>query len=62
MVVVPARQATQPDGIGSLESILGILKNLKFGLRPRIELGTYSGGRFRDATPHNNLAAEHQEM
>ncbi len=28
-VVVPARQATQPGGIGSLESILGLLKNLK---------------------------------
>ncbi len=28
-VVVPARQAMQPFGIGSLESILGILKSLK---------------------------------
>jgi hypothetical protein len=28
-VVVPARQATQPGGIGSLESILGLLKRLK---------------------------------
>jgi hypothetical protein len=29
-VVVPARQATtQPGGIGSLESILGLLKSLK---------------------------------
>jgi hypothetical protein len=28
-VVVPARQATQPGGIGSLESILGFLKSLK---------------------------------
>ncbi len=26
---VPARQATQPGGIGSLESILGLLKCLK---------------------------------
>jgi len=26
---VPARQATQPGGIGSLESILGLLKSLK---------------------------------
>jgi hypothetical protein len=26
-VVVPARQATQPGGIGSLESILGLLKS-----------------------------------
>ncbi len=33
MVIVPARQATQPGGIGSLESILGLLKSLKFGLR-----------------------------
>jgi hypothetical protein len=29
MVFVPARQATQPGGIGSLESILGLLKSLK---------------------------------
>jgi hypothetical protein len=28
-VVVPVRQATQPGGIGSLESILGLLKSLK---------------------------------
>ncbi len=28
-VVVPARQATQPGGIGSLESILGLLNSLK---------------------------------
>ncbi len=28
-VVVPARQATQPDGTGSLESILGLLKSFK---------------------------------
>ncbi len=28
-VVVPARQATQPGGIGSLESILGLLESLK---------------------------------
>ncbi len=27
--VVPARQATQPGGIGSLESILGLLESLK---------------------------------
>ncbi len=26
---IPARQATQPGGIGSLESILGLLKSLK---------------------------------
>jgi|688.fasta_scaffold2038600_1 hypothetical protein len=29
MVVAPARQATKPGGIGSLESILGLLKSLK---------------------------------
>jgi hypothetical protein len=28
-VVVPARQATQPGGIGSLRSILRLLKSLK---------------------------------
>jgi hypothetical protein len=28
-VVVPARQDTQPGGVGSLESILGLLKSLK---------------------------------
>jgi hypothetical protein len=28
-VAVPARQATKPGGIGSLESILGLLKSLK---------------------------------
>jgi hypothetical protein len=28
-VVVPARQATQPGGIGFLESILGLLRSLK---------------------------------
>jgi hypothetical protein len=29
MVVVPARQATQPIELGSLELILGLLKSLK---------------------------------
>jgi hypothetical protein len=28
-IPAPARQATQPGGIGSLESILGLLKSLK---------------------------------
>ncbi len=28
-VVVPARQTTQPGGIGSLESIIWLLKSLK---------------------------------
>jgi hypothetical protein len=32
-VVVPARQATQPGGIGSLESILRLLKSLKIRTR-----------------------------
>ena len=32
-VVVPARQATQPGGIGFLESILGLLKSLKIRAR-----------------------------
>jgi|LakMenE18May11ns_1017448.scaffolds.fasta_scaffold6798235_1 hypothetical protein len=32
MVVVPARPATEPGGIGSMESTLGLLKSLKFGL------------------------------
>jgi hypothetical protein len=31
-VVVPARQATQSGGIGSLESILGLLKSKKYGI------------------------------
>jgi hypothetical protein len=33
-LVVPAREATQSGGIGSLESILGLLQSLKFGLWP----------------------------
>ncbi len=48
-VVVPARQATQPGGIRSLESILGLLKSFKiralliydFGF----SRGSISGGR-----------------
>ncbi len=37
-VVIPARQAKQPGGIGSLESILGLLiKRLK--IRARIRVG-----------------------
>jgi hypothetical protein len=28
-VIIPARQATKPGGVGSLESILGLLKSLK---------------------------------
>jgi hypothetical protein len=31
MVIVPARQATQPGGVGSLEAILGLLKSLNSG-------------------------------
>jgi hypothetical protein len=34
-VVVQARQATQPGGIGSLESILGLLQSLKLGAQRR---------------------------
>ncbi len=34
-VVVPARLATQPGGIGSLESILGLLKSLKIRAQDR---------------------------
>jgi hypothetical protein len=40
-VFVPARQATQSGGIGSLESILGLLQSsLKFGLMtsPRLQI------------------------
>jgi hypothetical protein len=33
MVVVPARKATQPGAIGSLKSILGLLKSLKIRSR-----------------------------
>jgi hypothetical protein len=32
-VVIPARQGTQPGGIGSLESIIGLLKSLKIRAR-----------------------------
>ncbi len=32
-VVVQARQATQPGNIGSLESILGLLKSLKIRIQ-----------------------------
>jgi hypothetical protein len=40
-VVVPARQATQPGGIGSLKSILGLLKSLK------IQAFISNGGMFK---------------
>ncbi len=40
-VVVPARQATQPGGIGSLDSILGLLKSLKIRTQ---ETGLVGGG------------------
>ncbi len=34
---LPARQATQPGGIGSLESILGLLESLKiWALMPQL--------------------------
>jgi hypothetical protein len=35
MVVVPARQATRPGGLGSLESILGLLISLKIQAQGR---------------------------
>jgi hypothetical protein len=41
-VVVPARQATQPCRIGSLESILGLLKSLKIRAQKTAREG-YSG-------------------
>jgi hypothetical protein len=37
-VVVPARQAAQAYGTGTLESILGLLKSLKFRARGSAEL------------------------
>ncbi len=41
-VVVPARQATQPGGIGSLESIIGLLKclNIRDGTTTLFLLGS----------------------
>ncbi len=35
-VVVPARQATQPGGIGSLQAVLGLLKILKIRAQSRV--------------------------
>jgi len=43
-VVVPARQAIRPGGIGSLESIFGLLKSLKIRA-----LSTVANGRLRIA-------------
>jgi hypothetical protein len=37
-IAVPARQATQPSGIGSLESILGLLKSFKIRAQNYIKL------------------------
>jgi hypothetical protein len=45
MVVVPARRATQPGGIGSLESILGLLKSLK--IRAVANASIHSSGPIR---------------
>jgi len=42
--VVSARQATQPGGIGSLESILGLLKSLKIRAPDQTELSFKNGG------------------
>jgi hypothetical protein len=46
MVVVPARHATQPGGIGTFESILGLLKSLKFGLRLQMLTESIPWNRF----------------
>ncbi len=44
-VVVPARQATQVGGIGSLESILGLLKSLQIqALKPISSYKNSQGG------------------
>jgi hypothetical protein len=42
-VVVPVRQATQPGGNGSLESIFGLLKSLK--IRAQVALSSLAGDR-----------------
>ncbi len=47
-VVVPARQATQPVGIGSLESILGLLKNLKIRALSTVPEGGHVGQKHED--------------
>jgi hypothetical protein len=41
-VIVPARETTQPGGIGSLESILGLLKSLT--IRALLFNAAYSRG------------------
>jgi hypothetical protein len=40
-IVVPARQATQAGGIGSFESIIGLLKSLK--IRPQFFFSPIDG-------------------
>ncbi len=55
MVAVPARKATQPGGIGSLESILGLLKVLKYRLRTTIIMVTMvvsKNIRYQSDFPH----------
>jgi hypothetical protein len=47
-VVVPARQATPPGGIGSLDSILGLLKSLKI----RALAGQYDNPSYLVPSPH----------
>jgi hypothetical protein len=54
--VVPARQATQPDRIGSLESTLGFLKSLKIQAQEcstvnRVVDRLLMGARNRDVVP-----------
>jgi hypothetical protein len=46
-VVVPARQASQPSGISSLESILGLLKSLKIRAQVPAEEIVSAGARAR---------------
>jgi hypothetical protein len=52
-VIVPARQATQHGGIGSSESILGLLKTLKFELS--LPTSILSAGHRVRAGPFLNL-------
>ncbi len=48
MLVVPTHQATQPGGIGSLGSVLGLLKSLKSRAQlrpgPAADLQLFVGG------------------
>jgi hypothetical protein len=53
-VFVPARQATQSGGIGSLESILGLLKSLKIRAQE-------SGGKGKERRKNGMLRGEYEE-